>query len=245
MFKALTVVGAAILMVLVTCTGAIAKPSETLSFTAKYISKDRKANTGALSLRTQFTIKDDAGAPAPTPLSGLELHFPKGAKTDGSAYPTCTVTQAQNAKCPSRAKLGGGTATASAPPIVASVSAVVSIYNGTSSSIIIHAIPSIGPNQTYQSPLKKQGGSSRYGYVLSTTLPPIATLPGAPNASVTGLDVNVNPKPIKKGKRKRNYITGPLLCNNTFFFMDSIFSYQDGTKNTVYGSFALNGGPRC
>lgn len=231
-------------------SAAMAKPVEKVEMAAKYLSKDRKANTGSLSLRTTFTITDDSG-PAPEPLTRVLLRFPKGAKTNGKSYPKCSTSSLAGkgvAGCSKSTRIGSGTATAAALPIVPKVNANVTLFNGTlvggSPSVIIYAIPDIGPNQIYQGPLQK-GGGTPYGYVLDTKVPPIQTLPGAPDASVTSFSATVNPKPVKKGKRRIPYIEAPLLCNGTFFLIDGAFSYKSGLTNTVYERFTINGGPRC
>ena len=128
------------------------------------------------------------------------------------------------------------------------MNAVVSIFNGElvggNPSVIIYSVPDIGPNLLVQGPLTK-GGGTPYGYVLDAKVPPIQTLPGAPDAAVTSFDATVNPKPVKKGKKKIPYIKAPLLCNGTFFLLDGAFTYQGGLTNTVYERFTVNGGPRC
>ena len=86
--------------------------------------------------------------------------------------------------------------------------------------------PTSAPTRSYQGPLQKSSGTP-YGYVLDTKIPPIQTLPGAPDASVTSFDATVNPKPVKKGKKKIPYIKAPLLCNGTYFLIDGAFTLPE------------------
>src|SRR5204863_258751 len=83
-------------------------------------------------------------------------------------------------------KLGGGTAKGAAPPIVASVNAKVTLFNGETvggyPSVIIYSLPDLGPVLTMSGALKPDRGG-RYGYQLSVDVPPIKTLPSAPDAS--------------------------------------------------------------
>jgi hypothetical protein len=88
-------------------------------------------------------------------------------------------------------------------------------------------------------------GSGRYGYVLSVDVPPIKTLPSAPDASTTFFDATVRNLRVKRGKRRISYIDSPVLCEGTYFLLDGAFTYRGGVTNTVLEKFTLNGGPRC
>ncbi|MEX0993416.1 MAG: hypothetical protein WDZ37_05405 [Solirubrobacterales bacterium] len=249
MFKLLGMTVVAALAIAAAVPSVLAKPVEQVSFTAKYTSKNRSKATGTLSLRTQFTIKDDVGGQL-APATRILLRFPKGASTNGKGFPTCDAQKILDTigkGCPKGSALGTGTASASAQPIVANVNADVTLFNGKPSggaqTIVVFAVPELGPNLALPSQLKK--GSGPYGYVLDNAIPSIQTLPGAPNAALTGFDATVGAKPFKKGGKRIHYITGPLVCNGTFFLLDGEFSYEGGITNTVYERFTLNGGPRC
>ncbi len=251
MIRFLTVVAAAAFAGMLSASAAAAKPVEKVTMTVKYTSINKKKNTGTASLRTAFTITTDDGAPPP-PLNRIQLRFPKGAVTNARPFPTCTVQKILDTAgrgCKSKSIIGRGTAGATAPPIVANVNAKVTLFNGkrsgSSPSIVIFAIPELGPNLALSGTLKKGGRGSRYGYVLDSKIPPIQTLPGAPNASVTRFDATVGAKLLKKKRKKIGYITAPLICSGTFFLLDGTFSYENGITNTVYEEFTLKGGPRC
>jgi hypothetical protein len=76
-------------------------------------------------------------------------------------------------------------------------------------------------------------------------VPPIPTLPGQPNASVSFFDATTLDKTVKRRGRTIHYIQGPVICDGTFFLLDGSFSYDGGLTNTVLERFTLRGGPRC
>jgi hypothetical protein len=240
----------ALLAGLVAVPGASAVTTQQVSFTGKYNKRDRHKVRGGLSLRTTFSITDP-GAPAPLQLERTTLRFPKGSTVNGRAFKQCKLTtlQAKGPKgCPKGSRLGGGTAKGAAPPIVDSVAAKVSLFNGVpvghDPTLLIYTLPDLGPVIALEGVLKNDR-SGRYGYVLDVPVPPIKTLPSAPDAAVTFFDATVNNLSVKRGHRRINYIDAPVLCNGTYFLLDGAFSYRGGITNQVFEKFTLNGGPRC
>jgi hypothetical protein len=236
--------------VLFTIEPAGAVTTERVEFTAKYSKRDRNKERAGISLRTRFTITDPA-APAPLQLTRTVLRFPKGAVVNGRRFPKCKVDalRARGPKaCPRGSKLGSGTARGAAPPIVDNVDAKVTLYNGAGGgrnpSVIIYSIPDLGPIITLEGELES-GRGTPYGYVLDVTVPPIKTLPSAPDASVTFFDVTTRDLTVRRKGRTIHYIDSPVLCDGTFFLLDGAFSYQGGVTHTVFERFTLDGGPRC
>ena len=229
---------------------APAVTTQEIAFHGKFAKRDRNKVRGGLSLRTTFTITDPA-APAPLQLERTLLRFPKGARVNGRFFPKCTVAILQRRGprgCPRGSRLGGGRARGAAPPIVDSVAAKVTLFNGPAvggnSSLIIYSLPDLGP-VLIQSGVLRPDRRGRYGYVLSVDIPPIKTLPSAPDASVTFFDATVNNRSVRRRGRRINYIDSPVLCNGTFFLLDGAFSYRGGITNEVLEEFTLTGGPRC
>jgi hypothetical protein len=230
--------------------GAKAVTTESVSFHGKYSKRDRHKTRGGLSLRTTFTITDSS-APAPLQLMRTTMRFPKGAVVNGRYFPKCKFTrlQAKGPKgCPKRSKLGGGTAKGAAPPIVDSVAAKVTLFNGVpvghDPTVLVYVFPDLGPVFAAEGVLNKSR-SGNYGYVLTVNVPAIKTLPSAPDASTTFFDATVNNRSVKRGKRRINYIDSPVLCNGTFFLLDGAFTYAGNVTHSVLEKFTLNGGPRC
>jgi hypothetical protein len=235
------------LVAAVATPAASAVTTQDVSFHGRYAKRDRHKARAGLALRTRFTITDPS-APAPLQLDRTTLRFPRGAVVNGRYFPKCKFTALQRRGprgCPKRSKLGGGTAKGAAPPIVDSVAAKVTLFNGVpvgrDPTLLIYVLPDLGPVIALEGVLKR--GSGRYGYVLTVDVPPIKTLPSAPDASTTFFDTTVRNLHIRRGKR--SYIDSPVLCNGTYFLLDGTFTYRGGITNTVLEKFTLTGGPRC
>src|SRR3954452_21145007 len=122
----------ALLSVGMLASGASAVTTQEVSFHGKYSKRDRHKARGGLSLRTTFSITDPT-ARAPLQLDRTTLRFPKGSVVNGRYFPKCKLNAILSKGprgCPKGSKLGGGTAKGAAPPIVASVNAKVSLFNG-------------------------------------------------------------------------------------------------------------------
>jgi hypothetical protein len=250
MRKALIACALAAASGLVLVPAATAATTQSLAFHGKYSKRDRHKVRGGLSLRTTFSITDPS-APAPLQLSRTLLRFPKGAVINGRYFPKCrlAVLQSKGPRgCPKGSKLGGGTAKGAAPPIVASVNAKVTFFNGPTvggnPQLIIYSLPDLGPVLVMSGVLKPDRRGN-YGYQLTVDVPPIKTLPSAPDASVTFFDATVRDATVRRRHRKIHYIDAPVLCNGTYFLLDGAFTYANGLTNDVLERFTLDGGPRC
>jgi hypothetical protein len=152
--------------------------------------------------------------------------------------------------CPVSSIIGRGRAQGDARPIVNDlIDARITMFNGPTRNgnptIIIYAVPDLSGPITIVGELRRQPRSSDYGYVLSVDVPPIPTLPGQPNASVSFFDATTIDRTVRRRGRTIHYITGPIVCSGTFFLLDGSFSYDGGITNTVLERFTLRGGPRC
>jgi hypothetical protein len=225
--------------------------TQSVDFTAKYVRGAKKGKTGALTLRTTLRVSDTTGA-KPPPLTNTTLRFPKGALLNARYFKTCSPAKLESkgvSACPSGSKIGSGRAQGDARPIVSNpIDAKITMFNGAprngNPTIVIYAVPELSSPLTIVGELKKQR-SGPYGYVLSVDVPPIPTLPGQANASVSFFDATTLDKTVRKGARKIHYITAPVLCNGTFFLLDGTFTYEGGITSPVYERFTIQGGPRC
>jgi hypothetical protein len=233
-------------------TGAVeAAIIESVDFTVKVVRADKKKRSGGLTLRTVLRVSDSGGG-KPAALTNTTLRFPKGAVVNARFFPKCNpaaLRQRGPRACPRGSKIGSGRAIGLAPPIVQDpVNAKVTLYNGTlsgrSPTIIIYALPDLGPVMTLPGVLRS-GRGTPYGYILDTPVPPIKTLPNAPDASVTLFDVTTRDLTVRRRGRTIHYIDSPVLCDGTFFMLDGQFTYQGNTKVDVLERFTLRGGPRC
>jgi len=243
-----TVVTAALLLV---PAAGLAATTQSVEFTAKYSKRDRAKARGGISLRTLIRI-EDTSAPAPLQLSHTLIRFPKGAVVNARYFPKCNPANLRKSGprgCPRGSKIGSGRAIGVAPPIVTDdVNTKITLFNGTpqggNPTIVIYAIPDLGPVLTLPGVLRS-GRGTPYGYVLDVDIPPIQTLPSAPNASVTLFDATTRDVTVRRRGRTIHYIDSPVLCHGTFFLLDGVFTYQGGIKADVFERFTLKGGPRC
>ena len=235
---------------LMSAAGAQAAVVESVDFTAKVVRGDKEKSRGGYTLRTVLRVRDDTGA-KPPPLTRTTLRFPRGAVVNARFFKKCSRSALERrgpSACPSGSKIGTGTATGDARPILPSVDAKVTLFNGEpvngDPTVLIHAVPEISSPLTIQGVLRRQR-SGPYGYVLEVDVPPIPTLPGQPNASVVFFDATTLSSTVRRKHRRIHYIEGPILCNGTFFLLDGVFTYEGGIAHTVYERFTLSGGPRC
>jgi hypothetical protein len=229
---------------------AAAAVTQSVDFNVKTVRSDRKQFRGGLTLRTVLRIGESTGA-KPPPLTHTTLRFPKGAVLNARLFKKCSRTALERrgpAACPKGSKIGRGTSLADARPILPSVSAKITMFNGRlvggDPTILIYAVPEISSPLTLEARLH-QNRRSRYGYVLELDVPPIPTLPGQPNASVTFFDATTLDRTVRRKGRRRHYIEGPIICSGTFLMLDGALSYEGIPPTTVLERFTLTGGPRC
>jgi hypothetical protein len=131
------------------------------------------------------------------------------------------------------------------PVVTDPVNGKLTIFNGDRSKgrdrVLVYVFPDLGPTFVSVGTVVRRGG----GYTLDFTIPPIKTLPNAPDASVTLFDVTTRDLTVRRRGRTIHYIDSPVLCDGTFFMLDGQFTYQGNTKVDVLERFTLRGGPRC
>jgi hypothetical protein len=236
---------------LVGAAAARAAVTESVEFTARYVRKDKNKERGGLTLRTAFRITDSSGTKPPA-LTNTTFRFPKGSVVNARYFKKCSPAklEAEGVKgCPSASKIGTGKAQGDARPIVADpIDAKITLFNGKprngNPTIVIYAVPELSSPLTIVADLERQR-SGNYGYILDADVPPIPTLPGQPNASVSFFDATTLDRTVRRHARTIHYIEAPVLCTGTYFLLDGSFSYEGGLTDTVYERFSLRGGPRC
>lgn len=175
-----------------------------------------KANKPA-GLKIKIASSDPA-AEQPPIMDRITIKLNAGGKFNGSKFPKCSLS-ALNSKgpkgCPSKSKIGSGTGVGYAKPVVTDpVSAKLTIFNG-GNKIFVYVFPDLGPTfVTVGDIIHKKDGP--FDYTLDFKIPPIKTLPSAPDASVGTVDTNTPKKTIKKGKKKLSLIVTPKKCKGTW-----------------------------
>jgi hypothetical protein len=173
----------------------------------------------------------DPAASQPPIMTRIVMKLPSG-KYNARRFPRCKLARLR-AKgprgCPRRSKIGSGSGVGMARPVVTDpVNGKLTIFNGERrggrDSILVYVFPDLGPTFVSVGKVKK----TRRGYTLDFSIPPIKTLPGAPDASVVSVKTRTPVKRAVKrrnGKRKKYYlIVAPRKCKGkwkgtgTFYF---------------------------
>ena len=190
---------------------------------ASYSLNPAKANkTAAVAVSIESS---DPAALQPPIMNRIQIKFPAGGKWNGPKFPKCSINTL-NSKgptgCPSGSKIGTGNGVGYAKPVVTDpVKAKLTIFNG-GNTILVYAFPDLGP--TFVTPCKIVGG-----YNLDCQIPPIKTLPSAPDASVGTVKTNNPAKSIKKGGKKLGMVVTPKKCKGSWK-SSATFSFTTGEK---------------
>jgi hypothetical protein len=190
-----------------------------------------------VALRVDQTAHETA-APQPAPLVREVLTFERGARFDGKRFKRCKLARLQAkgpAGCSKKSRIGTGTGTGSAKPIIDNVNAKLTLFNGERragrDSIYIFVLPDIGPTFVVVGTLRKKSGR----YMLDFRVPAIKTLPLAPDAAVTSVRTRTPVKRItrKRGNRKQRHylITAPKKCRKEWS-VKATFHYASGEVKT-------------
>jgi hypothetical protein len=190
---------------------------------ATYSFSPTKANKSA-GVKVSIESSDPA-AEQPPIMNRIQIKFPAGGKWNGPKFPKCSINTL-NSKgptgCPSGSKIGTGNGVGYAKPVVTDpVKAKLTIFNG-GSQILVYAFPDLGP--TFVTPCKIVGG-----YNLDCQIPPIKTLPSAPDASVGTVKTNNPAKSIRKGGKKIGIVVTPKKCKGSWK-SSATFSFTTGEK---------------
>jgi hypothetical protein len=225
------ILSTAVLALLVGAAVAMAANTVTLTVQAVPNKASTRKKIRPIKLAINVGITDPTQA-QPTPLKQVIIRFNKGGVFNGKLFPKCKkaalVTKGPKG-CPKGSKVGSGTATASAKPIVDNVNAKVTIFNGAplngKPSVLLYNVPDISSPIIVQGTVEKKpvtacGNGGQCDYVLTFNVDPIPTLPNAPDASVTSVKTSTGNVFVKKKKRGKTvkipYIGAPKVCNGTW-----------------------------
>jgi hypothetical protein len=243
-----------LLAALIAVSVALAAGTTTLEIKASpnKVSKSKSKLTPIrLAINVGFGDTDPA-APQPPYLKKVVIRFNEGGTYNGKLFPKCKAS-ALLAKgpsaCPKGSKIGKGTATAAAQPVLPSVNAVLTLFNGELKggvpTVIIYAVPDISSPLTISGTVKKGpkvscGDGGKCDYVLTFDVPDIPTLPGQPNAAVITTKTQTDNVFVKKKKRvkgKKKTVKIPLIgaptkCTGKWV-ADSNVTFGDGSTATA------------
>jgi hypothetical protein len=242
--KGIVLVSVLVLSALVAVSVALAAVTTTLEVkaTPNKASKSKKKLTPIrLTINVAFS---DPAAPQPPYLKKVVIRFNEGGTYNGKLFPKCKKS-ALDARgpggCPKGSKIGKGTATASAQPVIPLVNAKLTIFNGELKggvpTVLIYAVPDISSPLSIEGTVKKGskvscGDGGKCDYVLTFSVPDIPTLPGQPNAAVLTTKTQTDNVFVKKKKRGKTVkiplIGAPIKCTGKWV-ADSNVTFGDGS----------------
>jgi len=202
----------------------VASAAPTVTLKAKAIPIPGFPHTGNIlgagaDVTFTFNITGNEYGGYPPPVIGLNLFFPKGAKINSSAFPTCSnkvlIEELTPEKCPKGSKAGHGTANgfvvfgAERVPETVSIEPFFGPGGAVNTFLAGHTPASIEKVTTGK--FTSLGGAAGYGPELKNKVPLIETVPGAPAASATSFTVTGGAA-IKKHGKTSYYGTLPKKC---------------------------------
>jgi hypothetical protein len=186
------------------------------------------------AVQSEYTISgtESAGG-VPSQLRRVVFYLPKGSRLHTAGFKTCSANALEAVgppACPKSSVAGPiGRATVTAP-----IGGTTVVEPATIQSFLA---PGGGLNfyNVGTSPISAiiiakgafQSGGSSYGPKLVVEVPPIPTVPGAPNASVTAINVKVG-SAIKRGKKTIYYGTSPSKCPKGGFKWKTELGFESG-----------------
>lgn len=197
--------------------------------------KPNKANKPTGLYVNIASTDDTPGALQPPIMNRIVIKLP-GGKFNASKFPRCKLASLQakgTSACPSKSKIGTGTGVGLARPVVEDpVNGKLTLFNGDKQggkdTVLVYVFPDLGPTFVSVGKVIKTGGK----YTLDFSIPPIKTLPSAPDASVTSVKTKTPRKSIRKGKRKHYLIIAPSKCKGTWK-ASATFYFATGETKTV------------
>jgi hypothetical protein len=254
-FRKLIVIALSAAALLIAATVAFGAVTTTLEVVPRPNKASTKKKVRPITLEINVTMSDPAVA-QPPPLKQVVIRFNKGGQFNGKLFPKCKFSALQNQgpkACPKGSKVGTGSAVASAKPIIDTVNAKTTIYNGEAKNgvptVLLYNVPDISSPITVQGTVAKKSavscanGAGKCDYVLTFNVPQIPTLPNAPAASVLSVKTKTLKVFVKKKKRvhgkkrtvKIPYIGAPTKCSGKWV-ADATFSFYDGQTSSTTAS---------
>jgi hypothetical protein len=207
------------------------------------------------SIETGLQIADAAGA-APSPVTAFELYLPAGAEIGSSSLglAICSATVLSTAGpegCPANAQIGSGSAIVTVPfgpELVQEQAKIVAVMGppvGEQVVTLLYAEARTPILAQMILPGELLPDSGVFGERLASTVPVTATLPGADDAAITELKLNIDPPGLRYEKvvheRTVDYhpqgVAIPARCPREGFPFRAVLRFQDGdtvtSKRTV------------
>lgn len=201
------------------------------------LSPNRLSSSGAVNVTVDFS---DPGEGLPAPLRSATLRFPAGLRLDVPHLRSCSGPRLQalgaNA-CPGASLLGRGHA------LVAEFIGAQLVTENVSLRLFLGPLRNLQPTVEVfgegLSPFAEQvvldglvfADVAPYGERLVLTIPPIATVPQQPAASIPTLSLTVGAN--GRERRTRATVHVPANCPGDGFPLVGEFAYDDGSSDSV------------
>jgi hypothetical protein len=204
----------------------------TVSFSA-LVSPAKAGKPTALKVKV---LSNDPAAEQPPIMERIVIKLDGGAKFNAKRFKRCKLNslEAKGPKgCPSGSKIGTGTGIGMAKPVVTDpVNAKLTLFNGQRSggkdNVYVYVFPDLGPTFVTVGKVGRSGGK----YVLDFRVPPIKTLPSAPDASVVSVNTTTPVKRVRKSGRRYYLIVAPEKCKGRWKGSGS-FYFRTGERVDV------------
>jgi hypothetical protein len=192
------------------------------------------------ALDVQFAASEP-GQPQPPIMNRVVIKFHKGGKYNNAKFPRCNLASLQ-AKgpngCPSGSKIGSGSGIGRALPVVEDpVNAKLGLFNGSKvggkDTVLVYVFPDLGPTFVSVCKITKKTQGS-FDYTLDCNIPPIKTLPSAPDASTVSVKTKTQKKTIKKSGKKYPLTVAPKKCSGTWKAEAQFFFTNGETVKSKY-----------
>jgi hypothetical protein len=174
----------------------------------------------------------------PSGVSDLKVHFHRGFVFNGSLFAKCSLSAAAPSACPSRSRIGGGSAEIDAGPAVPTPFMVeTAAYNGLfrngNVTVIIFAEQEGSVVGKLVGELKTE---PRGPYEEVLDFDPAMAPPGAPDFTITQFSLRTidRSRVVRRGGRRvrRHLIEAPRICRGSWAFAQ-VNALQDGETLTA------------
>jgi hypothetical protein len=193
-----------------------------------------------------------ANGELPAPATAFDLHIPAELELISSTLglaicqPQALLDSGLNG-CSPNARLGVGSASVAVPfgPEIlqesATIHAIMGPPVGEQIGVLLYAESSTPVLAQLVFPGVLYVGTSTIGQSLNTVIPLIPTLPGAPDTSLTDMNLNIGPNHLTYYKKVHGRTVGyrpqgialPAVCPRHGFRFVSDLAFQDGTTQEV------------
>jgi hypothetical protein len=228
------------------CLPAAAGASETAKLKVSFFPNKLGAY---VTIHTHLTLGNTNGG-LPSPVTAFDVHIPAELELIGSTLGLAIcqpgpLLEGGLGSCPPNARIGSGTATVTVPfgPEYVSETAEIQVLMGPPAGeqvgVLLYAESRTPVFAQLVFPGALEVGTGIEN--LNTSFPPVPTLPGAPDATVTSMSLEVGPEHLTYYKRVHNRrvayrptgIALPPKCPRGGFLFVADMRFLDGTTLTA------------